>query len=247
MNLYKSSSELKSIAKQNLLGKYGTVIGAMLIVEIITFVISIIASNTVSLDTIYGMIIYYAITIIVELISSVFVIGQISIYLNIACERPCKVSDVFSGFKQHPDKAIMIQFILLLISVGCIIPFGISAGIYYVTQNSIFILAISLLGVTGAIFILYFMLTYSQTFYLLLDFPEYTVKELLSLSKEVMKGHKGRLFYIYVSFIPIFLLGLLSCGIGLFLIIPYLNMTLTQFYLNLIECREAKPDVSNVE
>lgn len=238
MNLCKSSSELKSLAKQSLLGKYGTIIGAMLIVEMITLAISFITSNAVNQNNIYGMIIYYAITLITELISAVFIIGQISIYLNISCERPYKVSDVFNGFKLHPDKAIIVQLILILISVTCILPFGISVGVYYVTRNSLFILMISLLGVLGTVLIVYFMLLFSQTYYLLLDFPEYTVKELLTLSKEVMKGNKGRLFYIYISFIPLFLLGLLSCGIGFFFIIPYLNMTLAKFYLNLIECRE---------
>ena len=238
MNLCKSSSELKSLAKGSLLGKYGTVIGALLIVEMITLAISFITSNAVNQDSIYGMITYYAITLITELISAVFIIGQISIYLNIACERPYKVSDVFNGFKLHPDKAIIVQFILMLISFACILPFGISVGIYYVTRNSLLILVMSLFGVLGAVLIIYFMLLFSQTFYLLLDFPEYTVGELLLLSKEVMKGSKGRLFYIYIGFIPMFLLGLLSCGIGFLFIIPYLNMTLTQFYLNLIECRE---------
>ena len=238
MNLCKSSSELKSLARGSLLGKYGTVIGAMLIVEMITLAISFITSNAVNQNNIYGMIIYYAITLITELIGAVFIIGQNSIYLNIACERPYKVSDVFNGFKLHPDKAIIVQLILILISAACILPFGISVGVYYVTRNSLFILMISLLGVLGIILIVYFMLLFSQTYYLLLDFPEYTVRELLTLSKEVMKGNKGRLFYLYISFIPLFLLCLLSCGIGFFFIIPYLNMTLAQFYLNLIECRE---------
>ena len=51
----------------------------------------------------------------------------------------------------------------------------------------------------------------------------------------LMKGNMGRLFYIEVSFIPLFLLGVLSLGIGLLWITPYLNATLANFFLDLME------------
>ena len=50
-----------------------------------------------------------------------------------------------------------------------------------------------------------------------------------------MVGHKGRLFYIYVSFLPLLLVAMLSCGIGLLWLIPYMNATQTEFFLDLIQ------------
>jgi uncharacterized membrane protein len=83
-------------------------------------------------------------------------------------------------------------------------------------------------------------LIYQQAFYLLHDFPQYSAGELLHMSRKLMAGHKGRLFYIYVSFIPLILLSLLSCGIGLLWVSAYMTATRTEFFLNII--RNSAPE-----
>jgi hypothetical protein len=50
-----------------------------------------------------------------------------------------------------------------------------------------------------------------------------------------MKGNKGRFIYLLVSFIPLFLLGMLTCCVGFLWIIPYMQATLAQFYLDLVQ------------
>ena len=77
-------------------------------------------------------------------------------------------------------------------------------------------------------------LLYAQAFYLLHDFPQYTAKELLKKSRRLMVHHKGRLFYLYVSFLPLMLLGLFSFGLALLWVIPYIAATQAEFFLNLI-------------
>ena len=78
-------------------------------------------------------------------------------------------------------------------------------------------------------------LIYSQSFFLLHDFPQYSAREILALSRKMMKGQKGRLFYVYVSFLPLFLLSLLSCGIAFLWVIPYVNATNAEFYMDVIQ------------
>ena len=78
-------------------------------------------------------------------------------------------------------------------------------------------------------------LLYAQTYFLMHDFPQYTERQLLSISRQMMKGQKGRLFYLLVSFLPLFLLSLLSCGIALLWIVPYMNTTMAEFYLDLVK------------
>ena len=48
-----------------------------------------------------------------------------------------------------------------------------------------------------------------------------------------MKGHKGRLFYIVLSFLGMDILVLLSLGIGSLWIMPYQSQTYTLFYLDI--------------
>ena len=101
MNQYKSSSQLKSLAKGQLLGKYPIVIGAFLLSQLMMFVLSSLSLLFVDTTTVVGSIIDFLITFIISLFGGVFSAGQAYIYLNISCGRACRATDVFYGFKQH--------------------------------------------------------------------------------------------------------------------------------------------------
>ncbi|MCF0164738.1 MAG: DUF975 family protein, partial [Bacteroidales bacterium] len=52
----------------------------------------------------------------------------------------------------------------------------------------------------------------------------------IRLSKNMMKGHKWELFVLQLSFIGWILLSLLSLGIGLLWVIPYMQVAEAHFY-----------------
>ena len=79
----------------------------------------------------------------------------------------------------------------------------------------------------------------------MLDFPERSAKEALKLSLQIMRGHKGRLFYVQISFLPLMFLCLLSFGIGYLWLVPYMNMTSAVFFLDLMNPAQQKQDSSN--
>ena len=54
--------------------------------------------------------------------------------------------------------------------------------------------------------------------------------ECIDRSMAMMKGHKWELFLLDLSYIGWLLLGLLSLGIGLLWIIPWMNMARVKFY-----------------
>lgn len=62
-----------------------------------------------------------------------------------------------------------------------------------------------------------------------LDHPQMKARESLKISRQIMKGNKGRLFYIYLSFIGLQILCLLSLGIGSLWVYPYQSQTLVIF------------------
>jgi uncharacterized membrane protein len=74
------------------------------------------------------------------------------------------------------------------------------------------------------------MFAYSQMFYLLTENPEMTAKEAQKKSIEMMKGHKGELFILGCSFIPWLLLSLITCGIALIYVGPYVSTTMARYY-----------------
>ena len=245
-NQHQSSAQLKASARGVLLGKYGTSIAVMLLCQLILGSVSLFASSMLQSSSLFNTIANYAISLIIELLNGVFFLGQIYFYLNIACNRPYRISNAFYGFHTHTDKAIIVKFLLLIIQILCLAP-AILVYLFYKSRPSSFlIMLMTITAVTGMIALTVFSLLFSQVFYLILDFPDKKISELFALSKKIMKGSLGRLLYLHISFIPLCLLALLSCGIGFIFLTPYMNMTFTFFYLDLIHCREgiANPSVN---
>lgn len=235
MNSYKSSAELKALSKEQLFGNYGTAICASLTVLVITALMQYIPMFTLSRKTIIGSVIYYLITFILALFSGLFSSGTAFFYLKLACGQPISVTDIFYGFKLHPDKALFIQFIISVLTYICLIPGLIFESLYLSTGNVYYMLFMSLTWIAGITAVIIISLMYSQAFFLLQDFPAYSGKELMKMSRTMMKGHKGRLFYLNVSFLPLYLLGLLSCCIAYLWIIPYSNAAHVNFYMDLVK------------
>lgn len=80
-------------------------------------------------------------------------------------------------------------------------------------------------------------LPFFPAYYMILDFPDWSAATVLKKCFEVMSGNKLRLFLLYLSFIPSFLLGIFTCGITLIWVLPYMNMALTNFYLDIMSAR----------
>ncbi|WP_163102789.1 DUF975 family protein [Peribacillus alkalitolerans] len=77
-------------------------------------------------------------------------------------------------------------------------------------------------------------LSYSQTFFLLKDHPEYSVLEAINESKIRMKGFKTKLFLLNLSFIGWGILCIFTLGIGILWLAPYISTSLATFYNELI-------------
>ena len=86
----------------------------------------------------------------------------------------------------------------------------------------------------GLIIDVFVSLVYSQSFFILHDFPDRSAKEILATSRRLMKGNKFRLFYLNVSFIPLYILGCIAMFIPLLWIGVYRYATTCAFYQDLI-------------
>lgn len=76
-------------------------------------------------------------------------------------------------------------------------------------------------------------LAYSMVPYLLNDYPELNWREALRTSRQMMNGHKWELFLLDLSFLGWILLGLLTCGIGMLFVAPYMSAARAEFYEDL--------------
>lgn len=234
MHTKKTSAVLKQGARGIMIGKYRNAISILLASDLIINTISVLSAT--SNDSYAGIAIGLAISFILVLLGTILNVGQCSFYLNVACEQKYEFSNLFTGFKVHPDKIIITQVIIQLLTALPLLP---AIGVMWYSFKAYNIIVVFLIGcillIIGAGLSWWIYLRYSQVYYLLLDFPDYSAKELLKMSWRLMKGHCGRLLYIQVSFLPLMLAGLVSLGIGFLLIKPYQYMTYTLFYLDLIQ------------
>ncbi len=74
---------------------------------------------------------------------------------------------------------------------------------------------------------------YAMTPYILEEHPEISAWEASTRSREMMKGHKFDLFYLYLSFIGWGLLSCILCGIGFIWLTPYMQLSVAAFYNDL--------------
>ena len=234
MNTKLSSGQLKSLAKGQLLGKYGAAISTELAVGALLFMLSLICSLITDSNSMIGQIFAFLISLVLEIFSGIFMMGLARFYLNLSCNHPYNTSDAFVGFHSHADRIIAVKAFTLILELLCFAPALLCAFLYDCLQSAVCFPIMSIFLVIGGILYAYISLTYSQVYYMMSDFPEYTARKLLSASRRVMKGHKGRLFYIEVSLIPYFLAGICSCGIAFLWILPFKHTLEADFYLDLM-------------
>ena len=240
MERHATSAELKARAKGQLLGKYGTVIPTVLVVEIIMVSVSGILSFPLNPQTIPGAVLSFIIECLVQLLAGIFLAGQTYLYLNISCGGNIRVSDVFYGFTHHPDRAILIQLFQLLLMLASFVPLFAVLGLWMVIDSIYMLIPVAVTFCFGLIVSVIISLMYSQSYFVMLDFPDFTALQCLRYSRRIMKGSKARRFYLDMSFIPLYLLGLLTCCIGLLFVIPYVNTTYSNFYLELMSKRNGQ-------
>ena len=77
-------------------------------------------------------------------------------------------------------------------------------------------------------------ISYSMSYYILIDDITISANDARKKSMELMDGHKWRLFCLYCSFIGWILLSLLTFGILLFWVMPYIKVAHAEFYQSLI-------------
>ena len=237
MEKHASSAELKARARSQLLGKYGTLIPAILVTECSMLLLSSLTTFTLDTRSTAGLAFQFVTNFLLQLFAGLFLAGQTFLYLNVSCGGNIRVTDVFYGFSHHPDRAILIQLIQLLMGLAFFVPFFICLGLWIPSESIVWLIPLSVtfcIGFAGAVYI---SLQYSQSFFILLDFPDFTALQCLRFSRRIMKKNKARRFYLDVSFLPMYLLGLLTCCIGFLFITPYINATNTNFYLELMTHR----------
>lgn len=235
MSSYTSGAELKDMAKYKLERKYGVSILALLTIAILEYSATIFLSQIIPAGTFAQFLIYCLCSFLLSAFLGIFQLGTCLFFLNMACGQPYKLEQLFYGFQNNASAAFTVSLVHGLLSLISTLPFRILLRLYVENKNTDYLLASLIALVVGFVIQYPISLALSQSFYLLLDFPEYTGKQALAASCKIMKKHMWRFFCLQVSFLPLMFICLLTFSIGFLWLVPYMNMTYTLFFLDIMK------------
>lgn len=259
------NADLKRIARQALSGHFGTMIGISLLLSIFSMLISYVFSFigtqlflmcSVTFET-DSAILRYGLTFVLNffgsLLSCLFTVGSARAYIQLLYGQPVHVSMLFHGFKNHPDRIMLSNLPLILITLVLSIPSNVYTELYlnYATEYmetitnlgttitpdalppmSSTMLLWALAAMVTSILLLFVVLPFAMLDYLLVEMEDASPKDIIRTSFSMMKGRKLRYVGLTLSFLGWLFLGVCTCGIGLLWVMPYMEATLAAFYLD---------------
>ena len=232
----RSNGELKGMARNMLLGRYQVPILAMLLATLIPSMILLPFNYLCSDRSTIPMqaVLYYLASFIITMIELLLNCGVNRIHLLIARGQQTQIGDMFWIIKNRPDRVLIGGFLFTLISWIPLIPsfvFDLMAPEMLSTAS--YLIISELLTIVGIILGFLFTLPFYLIFWIYADDPDVDTREALKRSIALMRGAKWRLCLMQLGFFGWTILGALSFGIGFLWILPYMNQTFTNFYLEL--------------
>ena len=166
-------------------------------------------------------------------------IGYHGTFLSISRGEPAEVGDVFGGFSMFLRGLgvyFMTAIIIGMATLAAVIPGGLILVVAFMgdsvnpEESPLFLLGIAVMVIPAVIVGIYMYLRYALVYFIVNDAPELGVFEVLKASVQKMDGHKGKLFWLYVSFIPWTILGFLALFIGILWAMTYMQAAFAAFY-----------------
>ncbi len=195
--------DLMKMARLSLKGKWGLAVGTFLLYYLIIGVFQAPASFS-PMSGLQNFILIPVSGFLTLIIAGPMALGIAVFSLSLARdEEDVRFEMIFKGFSN----------------------FGTSLGAYLLMVLFVFLWTLLLIipGIIAA-------LSYSMTFFIIADDNTIGCMEAIDKSKAIMKGHKAKLFRMFLRFLGLALLCLLTLGIGFLWLIPFIQVTMAKFY-----------------
>ena len=234
-------SEIKKEARASLKGKWGKAIKIVLAYSLLSFLVGLVQGFVGEKSLLYN-IIDLAFTIISVPLS----FGLIISFIKLKRDEDIKAFEFtkngFSNFKKSlgitwhifirillPMICIILVIILLLFSIL----FGVAHDNYILAFGIVMLYIATLIYVASRVFL------YSVAYNVGYDNPELSSKDCVLKSEYLMKGNRGNIFLLELSFVGWAMLAAFTLGIGYLLLLPYIQVSLVCFYDKIVKTKEA--------
>lgn len=241
------ASEIRKNAREALRGKWGKAVCITLVFMALSFIVAFVQRIIGE-----GSVFYSIIDLAYLVISIPLSFGLVISFMKLKRGKDVSYFDFFKDGFSNFGRAWGIwfhTFIRLLLPIICMILIVILMAVL----TSVNLLHPQTLNVTLVIFaiVLYIAtivytvsraLLYSLAYNIGYDNPELSSKACVLKSEALMKGNRGNLFLLTLSFIGWAILACFTLGIGFLWLFPYVQVALVCFYE-----RIAKPTKEEVE
>lgn len=235
MQTYQSFRELKAAARRSLSGHYGNAIIILINVTLMSLLPANLIAILFSGNSIFSIAASEIAGILLTALAQILQVGVCLFYLKLHCNQPTTFLDIFHGFRTNRNQALGVGLVFTLVSYVCLLPATYFTYFGSTPTHTLDVRLLQLVTLAGTFVSTLLLLPFRQSFYILLDFPNYTAREALRFSMRIMKGNYLRCLLFQFSFIPLVFLSLLSCGIGLLWVLPYMEASMAAFYMDLVQ------------
>lgn len=246
--------EFRKEAREALTGKWGKAVCIMLAYMLFTFVLGFIEGLFKGNEFVYLLI-----ELSVLVISMPLSFGLIISFMKLKRGEDVKafgfLKDGFARFGKSWGIAwhIFIRMLLPIICFVLILVLTIAMSIYNSSAamlgdtiatptSSILNLIFIILEIATVVYIISRGYLYTLAYYISYDNTELSPKECVLKSAELMKGNRGNVFLLELSFIGWAILAFFTLGLGFLWLAPYMQVALVCFYEKV-----AKVEAPNVE
>ncbi|MBR4719784.1 MAG: DUF975 family protein [Lachnospiraceae bacterium] len=224
----KSVSLLKALTREQLLGNYPKLSVYVALYILIYFTLS----ELLLMIKVTGFTVSVLVSLVQALLIDIFTVGFVRICMRLIRGQEINIKEFFYVLKHDPDKVIILAFVMwvfsTLIQLPILLPDSVAETLGL--GRGAFVFAKCVLVSAFLIVYIYAYILLSQCYYLYLDRPECSVKEMMLLSISVMNHHKGRFFYLMFNVFGMACLVILTFGIGIFWMLPNMNVLMINFY-----------------
>lgn len=230
------ATNIRKKAREALAGKWSKGV-------IITFLVMLIniGLSLLSFKLKNNVIIVNILSAIMVLISVPLGLGTTYAFIKLKRNEDVKVLDfiklAFTNFAKSWS-LMVVTIVKMILPIICIIVgiilFVIMACSSYKISFGLLVVGV-IVYLAAIVYAVVIGLRYILSYYISYDNPSINAFEAVNESARLMKGHKGDYFVLILSFLGWAIISVLTFGVGLLWLIPYMQTTVVCFYDEILE------------
>lgn len=225
----------KRAARQALLGHTGTVSTAELLCSLVRVLLTQITAGLILRNPVGALLLACLVQFILLTLTGLLEIGLNAVAMDLVfAEDSVSLRSLFVPFRENTDTCIKVRAFFSILDVLFFLPAN--ALVIWLPGSGFMDYYLPVFSALAGGYLLRYVVSfvYGIASYLVLDFQDLSALEVLRRTRALLRGRYGRLLRLYLSFIPQFILGALSFGIGFLWIGGYFRTARAFFYKELL-------------